>query len=74
VIKSTTVLHVVFFAHLLLSIVISWPDQRTLRHLLRSFDRNIFGGPVQNERRKVLSMSTIPLEGRKLDVHPEWDE
>tara|TARA_B100001245_G_C22626408_1_gene308765 strand:- start:81 stop:548 length:468 start_codon:yes stop_codon:yes gene_type:complete len=55
-------------------IVISWPDQRTLRHLLRNLDRNIFGGPVQNERRKVLSMSTIPLEGRKLDVHPGWDE
>ena len=54
--------------------MISGPDQRTLRHLLRSLDRDIFGGPVKNERRKVLSMSTIPLEGRKLDVHPGWHE
>ena len=55
-------------------VVISGPDQRTLVHLLRSLDRHIFGGPVQKERCKVLSMSTIPLEGRKLDVHPGWDE
>ncbi|SVA20801.1 uncharacterized protein METZ01_LOCUS73655 [marine metagenome] len=55
-------------------VVISWPDQRTLRHLLRSLDRNIFGGPMQNERRKVLSMSTIPLEVRKLNVSPGWHE
>lgn len=55
-------------------VVMSGPDQRTRRRLLQSLDRNIFGGPVQHERRKALATSTIPLEGRKIDVHPGWGE
>ncbi|HIA49450.1 MAG TPA: hypothetical protein EYN90_02520 [Acidobacteria bacterium] len=55
-------------------VVMSGPDQRTHRRLLQSLDRNIFGGPVQHGRCEALATSTIPLEGRKIDVHPGWDE
>lgn len=50
-------------------IVLSGPDEKALRRLLRTIDRELFGGPARPQSPPV---SATPLEGRKLDVHPGW--
>ncbi len=55
-------------------LVVSAPDERLLARLLSRLDRALFR-PRSRKRtapRAALKTAGLPLEGRKLHVHPDW--
>lgn len=55
-------------------LVVSGPDENLLAKLLVRFDRSFFRSPERNGSSEsgTAEQATLPLEGRKLHVHPDW--
>lgn len=53
-------------------LVVSGPDERLLAKLLARFDRAFFRPPARNGADDPPEQAGLPLEGRKLHVHPDW--
>lgn len=55
-------------------LVVSAPDEGRLANLLARFDRAFFrsSGPDGPSEPDAPAPASLPLEGRKLHVHPDW--
>lgn len=55
-------------------LVVSAPDERLLARLLSRLDRALFRprAPRRSARPRPPRQAGLPLEGRKLHVHPDW--
>lgn len=51
-------------------LVMSAPDEAALAKLLSRLDRSIFR--PRSRRGRAFAAKPLPLEGRKLHVHPDW--